>query len=161
MTRERAEQIIYSLKGFGVIAPIAIAVDDGTMLWYCPPGNAEGSERDPCRTLPFGITVTMWPRNHIYGLYEGQEQGPMHTPRLSRHHLWPQELYVYLQERSTAITRAMEEMDKVFPKPRLPGHDVHDIEPYPEDFGMDYVGNTAMIEAVENWLHNVPSGTTL
>lgn len=160
MTRERAEEIIHSLKEFGVVSPMAIAMDGGPMLWYCPPGDAEGSEGQSCRSTFFGISVTMWPKLHDYIFYEGQDHGPSYVPRMARHHLWAQEYRVYLLERSTALSRAMEEMDKLLPIPRLDPNTINDPAPYPEDFGIFASTNQMAAEAIEKWLREVPIGTT-
>lgn len=162
MNRERAERILHTLREFGVVDVMGIPLEEGITLWYIPAGNAAWSTSDACHgSLYFGYNltaITYWPKPHIYALCDGQgDRNPI--PYHARHHLWNQELYVYILERDTALKRAIQKLDELFPIPRLPGHPVDDIDPYPEDFGSGVTKkvNQICIEAIEGWLRSVPN----
>jgi hypothetical protein len=105
-----------ALKAQGPPAcPVRFPCADGVTWWLLPAGIAHGAE---------------WSTNVAFRTHarvQAATRGP--------HHLWAQEQMIYLRERSTALARAMEELDKVVPRPRAPEHAVNDPRPYPEDFG--------------------------
>jgi hypothetical protein len=150
--RERAELILRNLKRFDLADPIGILIDSGETLWLCPKGNAEGCH--------FYDHITAWPKLSYWVLYSGLD-GQHHrtsSAKYSRFHLWWQEQYVYLLERRSALNRAIETMDKLFPLPRDKEF-LHDMDPRPEDFGATMFTKEVCIEAIEQWLRDIPNET--
>lgn len=163
MNPERAKRILAALRKHGVTNSFAIPCE-GMTFWHVPAGNAEWCSHEPCRGGVFygaDLGITCWPKTHIYSLFDGIPHLVDTPPIWSRFRLWQQEAYVYRLETFTALKRAMIEMDKLFPLPRLPGHDVNDVDPYPEDFGSDVTRkvNQICVEAIEDWLRSVPIET--
>jgi hypothetical protein len=158
MDEKRAKKILAVLREFGVTNEVVIPTTEGPTFRYIPAGMAEWANHNPCRSaIGFGcdIEITCWPKYSYWALNVGE--GNHHTiPIWAAHRLWQQEQYVYYLETRTALQRAMIELDKLAPLPRLPGRDVNDVDPYPEDFGQDRMVNALCAEAIENWLRSVP-----
>lgn len=152
------EKIWEALKGIKISNPLAFKFSSGITRWLCPPGVAIGFEEFSNRGR-VGPLITCWPRleRAQYNLFEGIGT-PKHGQMIvsGKVHLWWQEAYVYSLERRSALIRAMENMDKIFPIPRDPEHLDNDVEPYPEDFGRNTsrMVVSVMIESIERWLEN-------
>lgn len=129
------EQIWEHRRELHVTQPIMLDFPDGIRYWICPPGFARGYNEFSNRALTLWPEVTCWPKKHSYALCFGWNN-PTQIYTRAGSTLWPLELMVYIRERSTALARAMEAMDKIFPIPREKGHKENDTTPFPEDFGI-------------------------
>lgn len=124
-----AENLLKALKQNGPITERwTVFTDEGIVFEALPMGYALGSTTlcTPWTCIPKFQYSALWagcgmPRNVI-------------PPKMAAHFLWSQELYVYRRERRSALTRAMEELDKFQPLPRFAHHSPYDPLPMPEDF---------------------------
>jgi len=144
------EKIWEALKG--IKSPRPLEFKFGSGITRCTPGNAEG-----CDYGNHGLfyEITVWPHGYQYALFHGMG-APRHIRSRRGCFLWLQEEYVYRLEMRSALLRAMEEMDKLFPIPRDPEHLDSDVNPYPEDFGRmtSKMVAQSMAESIESWLRS-------
>lgn len=110
-TEERLWEVLRTIK---VTSPVPIKFSSGITRWLCPLGmNSQGLEitarGTTRRYVPVGVGNPHW--------------------------LWQQELMIYRWQRSTAIARATQELDKIMPLNRKKEHSANDLKPWPEDFG--------------------------
>jgi hypothetical protein len=102
--------------------PFVFRCEDGITRWLLPPGNAS-----ECASIG--------PRSRARSsLYSGVGKFYRPVGTYNPHHLFEQEAYVYRIEMQSAVRRAVEQLFKVNPLPRSPGHAATDTTPFPEDF---------------------------
>jgi hypothetical protein len=99
--------------------------EDGITRHLCPPGNAY--QPDDSFTW-YGIPFLLWCGGSTRAYSQAGYRGP--------HRLYEQEEYVYRLEMRDRVKRALEQLFKVNPLPRNPGHAANEVMPFPEDFAL-------------------------
>jgi hypothetical protein len=127
-----AEQLLKVVKLQGLTERWSVLTDEGILLEAWPLGYAKGSAE--LQLLEAGWNeITMRSRsNRSYALYEGCPQNIYFSPKWSPHHLWQQEMYVYMLERQRAVAKALINIDKATCFPRQAETD--SSFPQPEDW---------------------------